>query len=147
MFFVSSLPNLYWSQVLGREWKCSWSSADIWMINTLIVYKSKSYIRDLTVHVYYSVIHKCNGISNHVQLDCWLNSFFRLITETTPKLCITGPLWGESTGHRWIPHTKGQQCGMHFQVMIPSCIYILEEVKDLPVLCCQHCSRWWPGEV
>ena len=22
--------------------------------------------------------------------------------------CITGPLWGESIGPRWIPHTKGQ---------------------------------------
>ena len=24
--------------------------------------------------------------------------------------CITGPLWGESTSHWWIPHTKGQWC-------------------------------------
>ena len=24
--------------------------------------------------------------------------------------CITGFLWGESIGHRWIPLTKGQQC-------------------------------------
>ena len=24
---------------------------------------------------------------------------------------ITGPLWGESTGHRWIPLTKDQWCG------------------------------------
>ena len=23
---------------------------------------------------------------------------------------ITGPLWGESTGHRWIPLTRGQTC-------------------------------------
>ena len=23
---------------------------------------------------------------------------------------ITGPLWGESTGHRWIPRTKDQKC-------------------------------------
>ena len=26
-------------------------------------------------------------------------------------LRITGPLWGESTGHRWIPLAKGQWCG------------------------------------
>ena len=25
-------------------------------------------------------------------------------------VCITGPLWGESTGHQWIPLTKGQLC-------------------------------------
>ena len=24
---------------------------------------------------------------------------------------ITGPLWGETTGHRWIPLAKGQLCG------------------------------------
>ena len=29
-------------------------------------------------------------------------------TPKTSKLCITVPLWGESTGHRWIPLTKGQ---------------------------------------
>ena len=28
--------------------------------------------------------------------------------NNTPKLCITAPLWGESTMYWWIPHTKGQ---------------------------------------
>ena len=28
---------------------------------------------------------------------------FRLTTMKTPKLCITGPLWGESTSDQWIP--------------------------------------------
>ena len=45
MFLVSScscLCPIYWSQVLSREWRCSWSSADrrcsnfIWVINTLL---------------------------------------------------------------------------------------------------------------
>ena len=30
---------------------------------------------------------------------------------------ITGPLWGESTGHQWIPLTKGQLCGKSFHVL------------------------------
>ena len=29
----------------------------------------------------------------------------------------SGPLWGESTKHWWIPHTKGQQCGRCFHFM------------------------------
>ena len=28
--------------------------------------------------------------------------------------CVTVPLWGESTGHKWIPLTKGQQCQLMF---------------------------------
>ena len=58
MYLVSScncLCAVYWSHVLSREWRCSWSSADrqcsnyIWVNSNLIVYKGASYIRDLTV--------------------------------------------------------------------------------------------------
>ena len=34
---------------------------------------------------------------------------------------IFDPLWGESTGHRWIPLTKGQWCGKRFHVVTSSC--------------------------
>ena len=50
-----SLPWIHWSQVLGQEWRCSWSSADrrcsnsAWVINNSIAYNSVSYIRGLTV--------------------------------------------------------------------------------------------------
>ena len=33
---------------------------------------------------------------------------------------ITGPLWGESIGHRWFPLTEGQWCGKHFHIMTSS---------------------------
>ena len=42
--FCSCLYSIRWSQVLSREWRCSWSSADrrcsnyIWMIDNLIAY-------------------------------------------------------------------------------------------------------------
>ena len=48
---------LYWRQVLGQIWRCSWSSADrrcsnyIWVITNFIVYKGAVYIRSLTVHM------------------------------------------------------------------------------------------------
>ena len=58
MILISSwshLCSILWSQVLSREWRCSWSSADrrcsnyIWVIDSLIAYQGASYIRDLTV--------------------------------------------------------------------------------------------------
>ena len=82
MFLVSSCSCLYpihWSQVLSREWRCSWSSADrrcsnyIWVMNNLIA----SYIRDLTVHCKGKIIDPsedmnifCPGIS----MTNWLSS-------------------------------------------------------------------------
>ena len=61
MFLVLScswLFTIYWSQVLSREWGCSWSSADrrcpnyIWVINNWIVYQGTPYIRDLMVFLF-----------------------------------------------------------------------------------------------
>ena len=43
--------------------------------------------------------------SNHRQLNWLFNRLLLLTTKRTPKLRITGPLWGESTGDRSIfPH-------------------------------------------
>ena len=57
LFFLSCccLCAIYWSQMLSREWRCSWSSTDrqcsnyIWVVNKFITYQGVSYIRDLTV--------------------------------------------------------------------------------------------------
>ena len=60
MFLIlscSCLCPIHWSQVLSREWRCSWSSADrqcssyIWVINNFIAYYGVSFIRGLTVGV------------------------------------------------------------------------------------------------
>ena len=51
----SCLCPIYWSQVLSRELRCSWSSAGrrcsnyIWVINNLIAHQCASHIRDMTV--------------------------------------------------------------------------------------------------
>ena len=64
MILVSScicLWPIYWSQVLSREWRCSWSSADrwcsnyIWVINNLIAYWGATYIRDLMVSIFWMI--------------------------------------------------------------------------------------------
>ena len=64
----------------------------------------------------------CIGISEIIgKLDgCIFNALFRLTIKTSPKLSITGPLWGESTGDRWIPLTKGQWCRKLFHVLLSS---------------------------
>ena len=60
MILVSScryLCPIHWSQVLGREWRCSWSNTDrrcsiyIWMIDKFVAYGGANYIRGLTVSI------------------------------------------------------------------------------------------------
>ena len=68
-----------------------------------------------------------------VHLNIWrlwwmlmmINSLFRLTTRKIPKLHNTDPLLGESTGHQWIPHTKGQLCIESFHVMMSPCIMVI----------------------
>ena len=42
---------------------------------------------------------------------------------------VTGPLWGESTGHRWIPLTKSSDAGLwYFLWSVP------EQMIDVTVM-------------
>ena len=48
----------------------------------------------------------CQGLHvNHL----WLN-----IMKSSNIFRVTGPLWGESTGHRWIPLTKASDAELWF---------------------------------
>ena len=62
--------------------------------------------------------YKCLSISSQQELHSYLKNMFKLSKKNTSKLCITGPLWGESTGEQWIPHTKGQYCRMYYLIMM-----------------------------
>ena len=102
MLLVSSRSCLYpirWSPMFSGEWRCSWSSADrrcsnyIWVINNFIAYYSASYIRDLTVCLYY---------------------FIAMMSSNGNIFRVTGPLCGEFTGHRWIPLTKASGAELCF---------------------------------
>ena len=73
MIFTSScsyLCPIHWSQVLSREWRCSWSSAVrrcsncIWVINNFIAYSGVTYIRGLMgshfpTHIHYWFVEQC----------------------------------------------------------------------------------------
>ena len=53
-----------------------------------------------------------HGFSNHWQINYCLNSLFTLTTNTL-KLCITGPLWGEST----FDHMDGAAASIYFKIV------------------------------
>ena len=82
----------------------------------------------------------CGGISNHRRFDCFLNRLFRQIKENI-KAPHHWPLWGESTGHRWIPLTKGQLRGKCFHLMTSSWLknYPFPS-PDSPIPC--GCAVW-----
>ena len=48
------------------------------------------------------------GVSNHQPHDCFLNRLFKAQIKENIKAPRHWPSWGEFTGDRWIPHTKGQ---------------------------------------
>ena len=50
----------------------------------------------------------CDGVSNHQPHDCILNCLYKAHIKENIKAPHHWPLWGEFTGDRWIPRTKGQ---------------------------------------
>ena len=61
-----------------------------------------------------------DGFSNHQHQDCLLNRLFRCRLKKTSKLRVTG-LYGEFTGHQWIPRTNCKLRGKCFHLMTSSC--------------------------
>ena len=75
LFLSSScLCPIHWSQVLGREWRYSWSSADrqcsnyIWVINNFVAYWGATYIRGLVVCIIFRLMWA------RVTLSLWIAS-------------------------------------------------------------------------
>ena len=61
-----------------------------------------------------------DGVSNHQPHDCLLNRLFKAQIKENIKAPRYWPLWGEFTGDRWIPRTKGQWHGKCFHLMTSS---------------------------
>ena len=88
---------IHWSQLLSRQWRCSWGSADrwcsnyIWVISKSIAYQGASYIRYMTVLVIMRtgyilrVLHTisclcyCSVIFSYVVLFCIFFMMFFLL--------------------------------------------------------------------
>ena len=104
MFPVSScscLSPIQWSQVLSREWWCSWSSADrrcsnyIWVIDSFIAYWGVPYIRDLTVIYHVNTLRV--GQNGHHFTDkifkcIFLNENVRISIKISLKFVPKGPI-------------------------------------------------------
>ena len=68
-------------------------------------------------------------------------SHFDMITSSNGKVFYTtGPLWGESTGHRWFPITKGSKCGALTIYFMLDCIS--RSANSRMTFMCQHCNVW-----
>ena len=67
--------------------------------------------RHICIYIYIH-IHCCWLIVDYTQKHGrdWIWIFLStqcMMTSSNGNIfCVTGPLWRESTGHRWIPHTK-----------------------------------------
>ena len=83
-----------------------------------------------------------DGVSNRRHLDCLLSRLFRRISKKTIKAPRQWPLWGEFTGDRWIPHTKGQWRGKCFHLMTPSCVGVGAVWTNYAVLRQERITRW-----
>ena len=60
------------------------------------------------------------GFRTNRTCDRTHNRLFRRRSKKTSKLHFTCPLWGEFTGHQWIPLIKGQYRGKYFHLMTSS---------------------------
>ena len=83
-----------------------------------------------------------DGVSNRRHLECLLSRLFRRISKKTIKAPRQWPLWGEFTGNRWIPHTKGQWRGKCFHLMTPSCVGVGAVWTNYAVLRQERITRW-----
>ena len=100
----SSLYTVIWVRV--RLWKMSYESS---------LPELTPYTNQVVYGAQLQWPHECHGISDHWQLDCLLNSFFRLTAKNISKLW-----WDKSTADCWMTLTKGQQCSKSFHVMTSS---------------------------
>ena len=64
--------------------------------------------------------HERQGVSNHWQLNCLFKSVFKL--TWSKKLRITILLSGKPISDQWIPLTRFQKWGKHFNIMVTSSI-------------------------
>ena len=115
-------PSVYIDHIIGRFIQVSIFRFSCSQFDNTYVYMRKR-TRSSSVYILvvgtqqrnvYSLIalewrhNEHDGGWNHQPHDCLLNRLFRRKSKKTSKPCVTGFLWGEFTGDRWIPRTKGQ---------------------------------------
>ena len=64
---------------------------------------------------YIITVNECHDITDHCQLPCLFNSLIQANNKETFKLCITGPLCGETTSGPVVSHHNGPVMQKAFQ--------------------------------
>ena len=140
MILVSScscLGPIHWSQVLSREWRCSWSSADrrcpnyIWGINNLIAYKGATYIRDLTVCIIEVITLPADDLAptgaRSSASTVIPNSIYHRYTRPTLKGLIS-IIYMNTGSNGWyscsVPHKVGYKSLTTISINICGCVWL-----------------------
>ena len=111
--YVSSLSKIYHFENTGPRWctcilttsKIEWRRFDV--IMTLLLCRVSAWIHCTWIHALQWRHNARDDVWNHRRFDCYSTVCSEADQRNikAPRQC---PLWGEFTGHRWIPSTKGQ---------------------------------------
>ena len=160
MFLFSSfscLCPIHWSQVLSREWRCSWSSADrwcsnyIWMINNFIAYEGVAYIWGLRVIKQECAaaqgerypLHPQTGIEMVLDLkpmtlkisQHWAQSHYRYVCQIWKQSNQSILSYTVSHSH----HSYGRLRGLPYETIISSFMDSLCRVRNKVI----YVLLWW----
>ena len=105
--FKSWLNYLLKIRRLHRKLKTTHPSAYTLALVFVAVHSEISVIAVPTNQQFMVTSHGSVDVLNNRLLDCLFNILFSLTSKKISMLRITGPLWGESSDHRWIPCSNG----------------------------------------
>ena len=139
---------IYWSHVLSREWRCSWSSADrrcsnnIWVINNYISYYGAAYIRHLMV-VYLSMVHtfkpkqKGQHFANEIFGSIFLKWNFKTIwNKITTKIYSWYYTWQRMYGYICVTWPQFVSCLRN--ILLTPC---LKQTSIHQIMCLRIASK------
>ena len=96
----------YWHQVSIGSGKCFGITKTQSVILFLLLYVPREIrLRACALQWRHN---ECGGVSNQQPHHCLINRLFRRRFKENIKAPRHGPLFGEFTSGRWIPHTNGQ---------------------------------------
>ena len=136
--YCSCLCPTHLSQVLSREWRCSWSNADrrssnyIWVINNFVACLGTSYIKGLTV--YLAAIILPGILTGQYTMPCCKES------------CYNKSMWHQSITNKNIFKVfiimKSQYCSVVLASNLPSTSCCMLGVGMLDITMTSQWA-WW----
>ena len=151
MIFYFSL-----SSPIHTSYICGWATWRVWsgraISSTDTIHTVNQGVSSCTSPFIWMPSHERHGVSNYHEVAVCSRacSWLTLTTQSTSRLCVTGPLWRESAGYRWIPLTKGQCCGsrMMSRMLLSSEYTLLTFSIFIDARCASAVPMdglvWWP---